>query len=321
MVGGAQAALVVLPADDEKALQRALKAIQNKRRVAALHRQIEVEWKALEEGAPLPSLTGTIRPRSDTSTTIAPAPKRSRRNESDSEDDSGLRVKDSSTYEGKNQGELDTFVLDWERVFRTRSSEYKKERRRADYAEGWVKPELAKSWNLKVERLGDDYCTWSNLKDYLQDDLRPKALTAKAVCSRWLQPSQHQNQTVSSFDNYIDQLEKDLPLIPEDMKRLRNMCAFRPKIELPIEQRADIHESREGPITLAINIKGVQKGQRSANSSYAQAASGIYSGGSFKNKGKAKASYKAKEESKPKERQGGYKAPPQVEKLTTTPDG
>ncbi|KAI9776003.1 MAG: hypothetical protein M1816_005650, partial [Peltula sp. TS41687] len=100
--------------DDERALQRALKAIQKKRRVAALHRQIEAERKALEEGAPLPTLTGTIRPRSDTSATIAPAPKRSRRNGSDSEDDSRLRVKDPKTYEGKNQGELDTFILDCE---------------------------------------------------------------------------------------------------------------------------------------------------------------------------------------------------------------
>ncbi|KAI9780498.1 MAG: hypothetical protein M1816_002837 [Peltula sp. TS41687] len=270
--------------DDERALQRARKAIQKKRRVAALYRQIEAERKALEEGAPLPTNTGTIRPRSHMSATIAPAPKRSRRNGSDSEDDSRLRVKDPKSYERKNQGELDTFILDCERVFRTRSSQYKKMWRRADYAEGWVKPELAKSWNLKVERLGDDYCeelasgdrggsnaheggyemvlirnnyrTWSDLKDYLQDDLRPKALRAKDACSKWLQASQHRNQTVSSFVNYIDQLEKDLPPIPEDMKRLRLRCASRPKIDLAIEQRADIPKTREGLITLAINIEG-----------------------------------------------------------------
>ncbi|KAI9794086.1 MAG: hypothetical protein M1816_006711 [Peltula sp. TS41687] len=306
-----------LRGDDERALQRALKAIQKKRRVADLHRQIEAERKALDEGVPLPTITGTICPRSDTSATIAPAPKRSRRNRSDSEDDSRLRVKDPKTYEGKNQGDLDTFTLDCERVFRTRSSQYKKEWRRADCAEGWIKPELAKSWNLKVERLGDDYRTWSNLKDYLQNDLRPKVLTAKDACSKWLQASQHQNQTVSSFVNYIDQLEKDLPPMPEDMKRLRLMCAFRPEIELAIELRADIPESREGLITLAINIEGAHKGQRSANPSYAQAASGIRLDGSFKDKGKAKADHKAKEEAKPKERQGGYKATPRVEKPTT----
>ncbi|KAI9775492.1 MAG: hypothetical protein M1816_005901, partial [Peltula sp. TS41687] len=296
--------------DDERALQRALKAIQKKRRVAALHRQIEAERKALEEGAPLPTFTGTIRPRSDTSATMAPAPKRSGRNGSDSEDDSRLRVKDPKTYEGKNQGELDTFILDFERVFRTRSSQYKKEWRRADYAEEWVKLELAKSWNLKVERLGDDYRTWSNLKDYLQNDLRPKALRAKDACSKWLQASQHQNQT-----------EKDLPPIPEDMKRLRLMCAFRPEIELAIEQRADIPESREGLITLAINIEGAHKGQRSTNPSYAQPVSGLQTGGSFKDKGKAKADHKAKEEVKPKERQGGYKPTPRMEKPTTAADG
>ncbi|KAI9780499.1 MAG: hypothetical protein M1816_002838 [Peltula sp. TS41687] len=295
--------------DDERALQRALKAIQKKRRVAALHRQIEAERKALKEGAPLATLTGTIRPRSDTSATMAPAPKRSRQNGSDSEDNR------------KNKGELDTFILHCERVFRTRSSQYKKEWRRADYAEGWVKPELAKSWNLKVERLGDDYRTWSNLKDYLQNDLCPKALRAKDACSRWLQASQHQNQTVSSFVNYIDQLEKDLPPIPEDMKRLRLMCAFRPEIELAIEQRADIPESREGLITLAINIEGAHKGQRTVNPSYAQSTSGMRSGGSFKDKGKGKADHKAKEETKPKERQGGYKVTPWVEKPTTTADG
>ncbi|KAI9775693.1 MAG: hypothetical protein M1816_005780, partial [Peltula sp. TS41687] len=110
---------IELRGDDEKALQRALKAIQKKRRVADLHRQIEAERKALDEGVPLPTITGTIRPRSETSATIAPAPKRSRRNGSDSEDDSRLRVKDPKTYEGKNQGELDTFTLDCERVFRT----------------------------------------------------------------------------------------------------------------------------------------------------------------------------------------------------------
>ncbi|KAI9778122.1 MAG: hypothetical protein M1816_004257 [Peltula sp. TS41687] len=60
--------------DDERARQRALKAIQKKRRVTALHRQIEAERKALEEGVPLPTITGTIRPRSHTSATIAPAP-------------------------------------------------------------------------------------------------------------------------------------------------------------------------------------------------------------------------------------------------------
>ncbi|KAI9784868.1 MAG: hypothetical protein M1816_000713 [Peltula sp. TS41687] len=282
--------------DDERALQQA-------------------ERKALEEGAPLPTLTGTIRPRSDTSATIAPAPKRSRRNGSDSEDDN------PKTYEGKNQGELDTFTLECEGVFRKRSSQYKKEWRRADYAKGWIKPELAKSWNLKVEQLGDDYRAWSNLKDYLQDDLRPKALRAKDACSKWLQASQHQNQTVTSFVNYIDQLEKDLPLIPEDMKRLRLMCAFRPDIELAIEQRADIPESREGLITLAINIERAHKGQRSANPSYAQPASGLQTGGSFKDKGKAQADHKAREETKPKEPQGGYEATPRVEKSTTTADG
>ncbi|KAI9777423.1 MAG: hypothetical protein M1816_004730 [Peltula sp. TS41687] len=202
-----------LRGDDERALQRALKAIQKKRRIADLHRQIEAERKALDEGVPLPTITGTIRPRSDTSATIAPAPKRSRRNGSDSEDD------------------------------------------------------------------------------------------------------------MSSFVNYIDQLEKDLPPMPEDMKSLRLMCAFRPEIKLAIEQRADIPESREGLITLAINIEGAHKGQRSANPSYAQAASGIRSGGSFKDKGKAKADHKAKEETKPKERQGGYKAVPRVEKPNTTADG
>ncbi|KAI9776728.1 MAG: hypothetical protein M1816_005099 [Peltula sp. TS41687] len=254
--------------DDERALQRALKAIQKKRRVAALHRQIEAEWKALEEWAPLPTLTGTIRPRSDTSATIAPAPKRGRRNGSESEDDSRLRVKDPKTYEGKNQGELDTFILDCERVFRTRSSQYKKE------------------------------TAWGQLP-YLE---QPQGLPA----------SQLQNQTVSSFVNYIDQLEKELPSIPEEMKRLWLMCAFRPKIELAIEQRADIPETREGLITLAINTGGAHKGQRSANLSYAQAASRIRSGGSFKDKGKTKAGHKEKEETKPKERHGGYKATPRL---------
>ncbi|KAI9778932.1 MAG: hypothetical protein M1816_003797 [Peltula sp. TS41687] len=307
---------IELCGDDERALQRALKAIQKKRRVADLHRQIAAERKALDERVPLPTITGKSRPRSDTSATIAPAPKRSRRNGSDSEDDSRLRVKDPKTYEGKNQGELDTPILDCERVFRTRSSQYKKVWRRADYAEGWIKPELAKSWNLKVERLGDDYRTWSNLKDYLQDDLRPKALRAKDACSKWLQAFQHQNQTVSSFVNYIDQLEKDLPPIPEDMKKLRLMCAFRPEIELAIEQRADIPESREGLITLAMNIEGAHKGQRSANPSYAQPAWGLRTG-----QGKAKADHKAKAETKPKEQQGGYEATPRMEKPTTTADG
>ncbi|KAI9777880.1 MAG: hypothetical protein M1816_004396 [Peltula sp. TS41687] len=290
---------IELRRDDEKALQRALKAIQKKRRLADLHRQIKAEQKALDEGVSLPTITSTIRPRSETSTTIAPAPKQSRRNGSDSEGNSRLRVKDPKTYEGK----------------------YKKEWKRANYAEGWIKLELAKSWNLKVERLRDDYRTWSNLKDCLQNDLHPKALRAEDACSKWLQASQHENQTVSSFVNCIDQLEKDLPPIPEDMKRLRLMCAFRPEIELAIEQRADIPEPREGLITLAINIEGAHKGQRTANPSYAQPATGMRSGGSFKDKGKAKADHKAKEETKPKERQGGYKATPRVEKPTTTADG
>ena len=88
--------------DDERAPRRTLEAIQKKRRMVALQRQIEAEQKALEEGTPLPTITGTIRPRSDTSATAAPAPKRSRREETDSEDDSRLRVKDPSVYEGKN---------------------------------------------------------------------------------------------------------------------------------------------------------------------------------------------------------------------------
>ncbi|KAI9785429.1 MAG: hypothetical protein M1816_000398 [Peltula sp. TS41687] len=225
--------------DHERALQCAFKAIQKKRRVAALHRQIEAERKAVEERVPLPTLTGTIRPRSDTSATMAPALKRSRRDGSDSEDDSRLRVKDPKTYEGKNQGELDTFILACERV----------------------KHEVAKSWKLKVEGLEDDYRTWSNLKEYLQNDLRSKALRAKDACSRCLQASQHQNQTVSSFVNYIDQLEKELSPIPKDMKGIRLM---------PVEAKAD---------------------------------------------------YKAKEETKPKERQGGDKATPRLEKPTTPADG
>ncbi|KAI9779910.1 MAG: hypothetical protein M1816_003300 [Peltula sp. TS41687] len=112
-----------LRGDDERALQRALKAIQKKRRVADLHRPIEAERKALDEAVPLPTITGTIRPGSDTSAIIVPAPTQSRRNGSDAEDDSRLRVKDPKTYEGKNQGELDTFTLDYKRVFRTRSSQ------------------------------------------------------------------------------------------------------------------------------------------------------------------------------------------------------
>ncbi|KAI9783273.1 MAG: hypothetical protein M1816_001448 [Peltula sp. TS41687] len=175
---------VELRGDVEKALQRALKAIQKKRRAADIHCQIEAEWKALDEGVPLPTIT-----------------------------------------------------------------------------------------------------------------------------------------RVSSFVNYVDQLEKDLAPIPEDMKRLRLMCAFWPEIELAIEQQADIPETREGLITLAINIEGAHKGQQSANLFYAQAASGIRSGGSFKDKGKAKAGHKEKEEIKPKERQGGYKATPRVEEPITTADG
>ncbi|KAI9784869.1 MAG: hypothetical protein M1816_000714 [Peltula sp. TS41687] len=97
---------IELRGDDEKALQHALKGIQKKRRVADLHRQMEAERKALDEGVPPPTITGMIRRRSDTSATIAPAPKRSRRNGSDLEDDSRLRVTDPKTYEGKNQGEL-----------------------------------------------------------------------------------------------------------------------------------------------------------------------------------------------------------------------
>ena len=221
--------------DDEKVLQRTLEAIQKKCRMAALQRQIEVEQRALEEASPLPTITGMICPRSDTSAITTPALKQSRRDETDLEDDSRLRVKDPSVYEGKKQGELDTFILDCEHIFRTRSSQYKKERRRADYAEGWIKPELAKLWTLKVERLGEDYHSWSNLKTYLLDDLCQKALRAKDACSRWLQASQHQYQMMSSFVNYIDQLEKDLSPIPKDLKRLRLMCTFRPEIELTIE--------------------------------------------------------------------------------------
>ncbi|KAI9780006.1 MAG: hypothetical protein M1816_003269 [Peltula sp. TS41687] len=108
--------------DNERALQRALKAIQKKRRVATRHRQIEAERKALEEGAPLATLTSTICRRSDTSATMASALKQSRRNGSNWENDSRLRVKDPSTYEGNNRGELDTFILDCERFFSTRSS-------------------------------------------------------------------------------------------------------------------------------------------------------------------------------------------------------
>ncbi|KAI9777486.1 MAG: hypothetical protein M1816_004719 [Peltula sp. TS41687] len=136
---------IELRGDNERALQHALQAIQKKRRVADPHRQIEAKRKALDEGIPLPTITGTIRPRSDTSASIASAPKRIRRNGSDSEDDSRLQVKEPKTYEGKNQGELDTFILDCERVFGTRSSQYKKEWRRADYAEGRIKLERAKS--------------------------------------------------------------------------------------------------------------------------------------------------------------------------------
>ena len=123
----------------------------------ALKQLIEAEQKALVEGTPLPIITGTIRPRSDTSATAAPASKRSQCHETNLKDDSRLRVKDPSVYEDKNQGKLDTFILDCERTFSTRLSEYKKERWRVDYVEGWIKPELAKSWTLKLERLGEDY--------------------------------------------------------------------------------------------------------------------------------------------------------------------
>lgn len=52
--------------------------------------------------------------------------------------------------------------------------------------EAWIKPELAKFWNLKVEHDDGDYHTWSNLKELLHNDLRPKVLRAKDVCCRWL---------------------------------------------------------------------------------------------------------------------------------------
>ncbi|KAI9777825.1 MAG: hypothetical protein M1816_004400 [Peltula sp. TS41687] len=282
--------------DNKRALQRALKAIQKKRRVAVLHRQIEAKRKALEERAPLPTLTATIRPRSDTSATMVPAPKRSRRNGSDSKDDSRLRVKDPKTYEGKNQGEVDSFTLDCERVFRTRSSQYKKEWRRADCAEGWIKPELAKPWNLKVEWLGDNYCTWSNLKDYLQNDLRPKALTAKAVCSR-------------------------PPAYPRGYEEATPHARLSARNQISHRTASRYLREPHRPHRASYQYRGAYKGQRSTYPSYAQAASGMRSGGSFKDKGKAKADHKDKEETKSKQREGGYKATPRVEKPTTTADG
>ena len=80
------------------------------------------------------------------------------------------------------------------------------------------------------------------------------------------------------------------------------MCAFRPEIELVIEQRSDIPETREDLITLAINIEGAFKGSRSAYSSlsFTQAAPGTRTDGSFKDKGKAKVGYKGKEKAKQK---------------------
>ena len=128
---------------------------------------------------------------------------------------------------------------------------------------------------------------------------------------------------MSSFVNYIDQLEKDLPPISEDLKRLRIMCAFQPEMEPAIEQRSDIPDTREDLITLAINIEGAFKGSRSSNpsSSFTQAAPSTCTGGSFKNKGKAKAGYKGKEEPKRKGRQGSHKEAPRTEKPTTTADG
>lgn len=98
---------------------------------------------------------------------MVPPPKRSRGDEEDSEDDDRLHVKDPKVYKARIQVELNTFLIDCERVFRTRSKSYRHEYRRADYAEAWIKPELAQSWNLKVEWAGDDYRTRSKLKQFL----------------------------------------------------------------------------------------------------------------------------------------------------------
>ncbi|KAI9780009.1 MAG: hypothetical protein M1816_003272 [Peltula sp. TS41687] len=93
----------------------------------------------------------------------------------------------------------------------------------------------------------------------------------------------------------------------------RNQISHRAASRYPRELQRPHHASYQ--------YRGAHKRQRSASSSFAQAASGLCSGGSFKNKGKAKAGYKAKAETKPKERQGGYKATPRVEKPTTTANG
>lgn len=51
------------------------------------------------------------------------------------------------------------------------------------------------------------------------------------------------------------------------------MCTFRSQIEFAIEQRANVPETREGPITIARNIEDAQKGQRSTTGNSAHTAS------------------------------------------------
>ena len=242
-------------------------AAQARRRLEELQKQQELQEtlaqiEALERGEVLPP-PATVPPPPSSSGSISHTrgSKRTRSASSDEEEDRGLSIRPAklSEYHGKTIREHRDWMEECDTVFRQAHRYFKTDKDRILYAMLALRGSPRQLWGSyeKVHRLEQEHHTWEFFSGFLID-LIQNPMNRQIRTSQEIQDAyQRNNQSARRFDQYLKNLEDQLPPMDEFHQGSIFLTKLRPNLRKAVLMTIPVPQKRSELVDLADRLEDV----------------------------------------------------------------
>ena len=173
----------------------------------------------------------------------------------------GMRPRNVGTYTAKTPRHHQEWVRECENVFDIMKREYRSEGSKIRYATQWLPFDTREAWNRKeAERNGKGGpCTWHFFTEYLLDLIEDPTYRPFRSMQRYLGATQG-DQLIQTFVTHLDQLERDIPQVSDELRYLILLCKMRIEVQQELLKVFPAPITRDGLVAAAARI---EEGQRS----------------------------------------------------------
>ena len=120
--------------------------------------------------------------------------------------ESKLDVPRPTPYEGKNQRELDDFLLQCCNTFTMKLNMYDTNGHQVQWVVSYLQSQVAHTWEYHAHKPGYIPFTWESFQEFLQNKLKPANLQHHNAYWKLNTAWQMRNQSVTDFFNYLDEM-------------------------------------------------------------------------------------------------------------------